>query len=259
MRSTFPSRTRWRRTSSCPGSASGQVIIVESRPTGFKWKNGGRPFFQNGDRELDGTRRAGDGGAEGEAVSGVASNPAWPAAVSVFASPLRVSWGGQHGMRGWPARRQCGDSFGGDQRAARDSRGEARGLDAVGRAGRAERCGEEYRSGALLIGASPTPAQAIGRAVQRHRGVERGARWLFWKGGEVDRARLILTADPGVKAVSELSIHRAGPTDATTIKYTLNGKPRRPIFTSPLGTPLSIGWSNPQARTIWQSYRCPSR
>jgi predicted ATPase len=37
---------------------------------------------------------------------------------------------------------------------------------------------------ALLIGASPTPVQAIGRAVQRHRGVDRGARWLFTVQGQ---------------------------------------------------------------------------
>jgi len=98
---------------------------------------------------------------------------------------------------------------------------------------------------ALLIGASPTPAQAIDRAVQRHRGVDRGARWLFWKGGEVDPALIILTADPGSKAITELSIERGGPTDATTVKYTLNGTQGAYLHFA-VGNTSTIGWSNPQ-------------
>ncbi len=38
---------------------------------------------------------------------------------------------------------------------------------------------------ALLIGAHPVPAEAIGPVVQRRGTVEGGARWLFWRSGKV--------------------------------------------------------------------------
>ena len=43
-------------------------------------------------------------------------------------------------------------------------------------------CGKSTVLDALLIGASPTPAQAVIRTVRRHCGVQQGPLWLFWRG-----------------------------------------------------------------------------
>jgi len=43
-------------------------------------------------------------------------------------------------------------------------------------------CGKSTVLDALLIGASPTPAEAVVRTVRRHHGVEQGPLWLFWRG-----------------------------------------------------------------------------
>lgn len=42
-------------------------------------------------------------------------------------------------------------------------------------------CGKSTVLDALLIGASPTPGEAIGQTVERRKGVNLGARWLFWR------------------------------------------------------------------------------
>lgn len=45
---------------------------------------------------------------------------------------------------------------------------------------------------ALLVGASPDPADAVGRAVARHPVSISGARWLFWRLGSACRLMLVL-------------------------------------------------------------------
>jgi predicted ATPase len=44
-------------------------------------------------------------------------------------------------------------------------------------------CGKSTVLDALLIGVSPDPPDAVGRAVRRRMGVKNGARWLLWRGG----------------------------------------------------------------------------
>src|SRR5437773_9919680 len=46
---------------------------------------------------------------------------------------------------------------------------------------------------AILIGASPTPAEAVGQAVARREGLREGARWLLWKGGHEGPASVTVT------------------------------------------------------------------
>jgi predicted ATPase len=49
-------------------------------------------------------------------------------------------------------------------------------------------CGKSTLLEALLIGSSPSPGDAVGRAVLRRSELPRGARWLFWRGGREEKA-----------------------------------------------------------------------
>ena len=48
---------------------------------------------------------------------------------------------------------------------------------------------------ALLMCANPRPGSGIGRAVERHRGNVRGARWLFWKTGTDVPTEIVVKTD----------------------------------------------------------------
>lgn len=65
---------------------------------------------------------------------------------------------------------------------------------------------------AMLIGASPAPEEAVGRAVRRRVGVEGGARWLF-PFGETDRATITISARSAVGG-RDLVIGAARPSNA---------------------------------------------
>jgi energy-coupling factor transporter ATP-binding protein EcfA2 len=66
---------------------------------------------------------------------------------------------------------------------------------------------------ALLIGASHSPGDAIGRAVQRREELARGARWLFWRAG--GEAVLETTDDHGLVRKSTLTIGRTVSAELT--------------------------------------------
>jgi predicted ATPase len=61
---------------------------------------------------------------------------------------------------------------------------------------------------AILIGASPFTGDAIGRAVRRHQGVQRGSRWLLWKAGSNDPSQITITADPQMVRTCKLELDR---------------------------------------------------
>jgi predicted ATPase len=50
---------------------------------------------------------------------------------------------------------------------------------------------------AILIGASPTPAEALGRAVEHRSRIINGARWLLWRAGEDGGARIVAKSAAG--------------------------------------------------------------
>jgi len=58
---------------------------------------------------------------------------------------------------------------------------------------------------ALLIGASPNPGESMGIAVSR-RNVQRGARWLLWRSGELGATELTVTTTEGAKRSCKLSL-----------------------------------------------------
>lgn len=58
-------------------------------------------------------------------------------------------------------------------------------------------CGKSTVLDAVLIGASPSPGDGIGRAVQRHRGIRRGARWLFWRAEPTGSATVVARTSTG--------------------------------------------------------------
>ncbi|HKI32914.1 MAG TPA: AAA family ATPase [Gemmataceae bacterium] len=62
---------------------------------------------------------------------------------------------------------------------------------------------------ALSIGASPTPAEAVGQAVSRRVELSQGARWLCWKAGTDGPARVEISTDAPATRVIELSVGRS--------------------------------------------------
>jgi predicted ATPase len=84
----------------------------------------------------------------------------------------------------------------------------------------------------LLIGASPASNEAIARAVQRHRGVNQGARWLFWKGGEAESLRIVVTSERA-RRTCELVRSRAQSQQQTVIKFLLEGGERMEMRFAP--------------------------
>jgi hypothetical protein len=70
---------------------------------------------------------------------------------------------------------------------------------------------------ALLIGASPSTANAVGAAVRRREGVRRGARWLFWRGGDQCGVSVAVRTDAGVRRRCELSIEQATPAETVLV------------------------------------------
>lgn len=59
---------------------------------------------------------------------------------------------------------------------------------------------------ALLIGASPNPGESMGIAVSR-RNVQRGARWLLWRSGELGATEVSVTTAGGAARTCKVSLH----------------------------------------------------
>lgn len=59
---------------------------------------------------------------------------------------------------------------------------------------------------AILIGASPTPADALGRAVRHRSKVINGARWLLWRAGEDGPARIQAESSSGRSRVCSVTL-----------------------------------------------------
>ncbi len=64
---------------------------------------------------------------------------------------------------------------------------------------------------AILVGGSPTPGDAIGRSVRRHRGITRGYRWLLWKSGSSDPTQVTVRTDTGASRRCELCLDQESP------------------------------------------------
>jgi energy-coupling factor transporter ATP-binding protein EcfA2 len=58
-------------------------------------------------------------------------------------------------------------------------------------------CGKSTVLDALLIGASPTPAEAVVRTVRRHYGVQQGPLWLFWRGKTQNPPEVVVMSAKG--------------------------------------------------------------
>jgi hypothetical protein len=69
-------------------------------------------------------------------------------------------------------------------------------------------CGKSTLLDALLIGASPSPGDAVGRVVRRRSELWHGARWLFWRGGRAETrpALLEVELEGGKKQVATLRL-----------------------------------------------------
>ncbi len=57
-------------------------------------------------------------------------------------------------------------------------------------------CGKSTVLDALLIGGSPSPGDAVGRAVKRRVETRFGLRWLFWRQGEEGPIEVVVSGDP---------------------------------------------------------------
>ncbi len=66
---------------------------------------------------------------------------------------------------------------------------------------------------ALLIAASPNPADAIGRSIWRRQSSVRGARWLFWRLGQDGPAAISAKRDAGEIKIT-MSLDEAGSEDS---------------------------------------------
>jgi predicted ATPase len=75
---------------------------------------------------------------------------------------------------------------------------------------------------AIFLGASMAPGEAISRVVQRHQGVRRGARWLFWKGDESGLSSIIVTGDKGQRTCEIRSATTGRLENEVGIRYTVN-------------------------------------
>ena len=64
---------------------------------------------------------------------------------------------------------------------------------------------------ALFIGASKTPHQAAQEAIQRHPGVDQGARWIVWLGAISEPVRIRVSTDTGVSRTLKLNFNSNGP------------------------------------------------
>jgi energy-coupling factor transporter ATP-binding protein EcfA2 len=71
----------------------------------------------------------------------------------------------------------------------------------------------------ILIGASPTTADAIVEVIRRHEGGGSGPRWLLWKTGEGDFTQIRVTSDAGIDRRCQLRLNRARPEDDTLIEF----------------------------------------
>jgi hypothetical protein len=73
-------------------------------------------------------------------------------------------------------------------------------------------CGKSTVLDAMLIGASPTPANAILQVLQRHRGVVERGRWLFsQREGRTLEAEILLRADPNCERTTKLMLEPSSP------------------------------------------------
>jgi len=69
-------------------------------------------------------------------------------------------------------------------------------------------CGKSTVLDAMLIAASPSPGDAVGRVVSRCAELRNGARWLFWRGGkeEQPRATIDIASEDGRQRSATLRI-----------------------------------------------------
>jgi predicted ATPase len=88
---------------------------------------------------------------------------------------------------------------------------------------------------ALLVGASPVPGDAVGRAVRRHQGVRYGARWLLWKSGREGDAEVEVRTDSGGIRRSRISVDLARPEEKAVLRWSLIGTERTPELPHPRG------------------------
>jgi predicted ATPase len=87
---------------------------------------------------------------------------------------------------------------------------------------------------AIMISGNTNPATAVSQMVARREGLNRGARWLLWKGGSQGPAVLKVTTDTGSVRTCELSV-LAVADDRTTIHGVLNRGPTERGFTTHFG------------------------
>src|SRR5262245_12216271 len=74
---------------------------------------------------------------------------------------------------------------------------------------------------AILIGASPTTAEAIVEVIRRHEAGGSGPRWLLWKEGSREPTEIRITADPKVSRRCQLALDRNVPEPGTQILFTV--------------------------------------
>ncbi|MCH7878919.1 MAG: Hsp70 family protein [candidate division Zixibacteria bacterium] len=77
---------------------------------------------------------------------------------------------------------------------------------------------------ALLIGASPAPGDAIGRAVRRHQWTQDGARWLFWRANEHEVTRIVVRTEAEAMRSCDLKLTEPQPKNALGITAGLEDK-----------------------------------
>jgi energy-coupling factor transporter ATP-binding protein EcfA2 len=61
---------------------------------------------------------------------------------------------------------------------------------------------------AILIGASPVPAEATGQAVARREGLDQGTRWLFFGGGHTGSAKITVVTSAEAQRICDLALDK---------------------------------------------------
>jgi predicted ATPase len=96
-------------------------------------------------------------------------------------------------------------------------------------------CGKSTVLDALLIGASPSTGDGIGRAVQRHRGIRRGARWLFWRAEQTGSATIVVRTSTG--AIHKCIVRLESNIRVLCEVESNNGQPLREKTATNIGDP----------------------
>jgi energy-coupling factor transporter ATP-binding protein EcfA2 len=74
----------------------------------------------------------------------------------------------------------------------------------------------------ILIGASPTTADAIIEVIRRHEAGGSGPRWILWKAGESGPTEITVTTDAAVPKTCKLGLQSGTNADETVITFTLH-------------------------------------